>query len=823
MLAAVIERDAAALRRRQPVEELAFASTAELPELDQGVGQGRAAEAIGFALSVDSPGYNVFAAGPVGTGKRTAVEAQLRAHARGRRPPDDWVYLHNFARPRRPLAVALPSGTAGELTAEMRRFLDDARQELIAAFESETYTRRQAEVTEPLEREQEAALAELRQAAQAKGIAVELTPAGIATVPLRGTHPMSPAEFSQLPEAVRARYHASLEELGPAIQSFLNRMRGLQRQGREQLRALEHEVATFAVGHLIEDVKDRHPGSPKLGEWLDRLMADVTENLAQFQSLGQRPEPELPPALRAALEGAEEAATRYLVNPFIANGTEDGAPVIVEMNPTYPNLFGRIEYRGVLGGGLATAHTLLRPGALHRANGGYLVLPAAEVLAQPLVWQKLKEVLRAGEIRLENPADQYALLPTTTLTPEPVALAVKVVLVGATPLYELAYALDEEFRKLFRIKAEFDWRVPWDADAAGSYAQFLGAQARRDSGRHFDPGAVAVVIEYGGRLAADQRSLSTSFAEIAGLAAEAGEWAAQDGSDLVRARHVERAIERKVHRSNLLEQRLQELVADGTLLIDVTGERVGQINGLSVVTLGDYSFGRPVRITATAGPGRGALLSIERETELSGAIHDKGFLTLGGYLRRRYGTERPVALSATVSFEQAYEHVDGDSASSTELYALLSAIADVPLAQGIAVTGSINQRGELQAIGGVNEKIEGFHSACRLAGLTGDQGVIIPSANVRNLMLSADVRESVRAGEFHVWSARDVDEAMERLTGLPAGARDANGRLPAGSLHARVEERLGRWRAVTEELEPSDGHRPSRRRARAAGGGTAEA
>jgi predicted ATP-dependent protease len=813
----VVELDVDALRRRQPLKELAFHSTAELPELDQAVGQARAGEAIAFGLSVDSSGYNIFAAGPVGTGKRTAVEAQLRAHARDRRPPDDWVYLHNFGEPRRPLAVALPNGTAGEFAAGMRQFLDDARQELTGAFESETYTRRQAAVTEPLEREQEAALAELRREAQDRGVALELTPAGIATVPLRGTHPMSPAEFSQLPDTVRARYHSNLEELGPSIQSFLNRMRGLQRQGREQLRALEREVAAFAVGHLIEDFKERQDGPPKLLDWLDRLMVDVTDNLTQFQSLGQRPESELPPALRAAIEGVEEAATRYIVNPFVAHESSDaGAPVIVELNPTYPNLFGRIEHRGVLGGGLVTDHTMVRPGALHRANGGYLVLPAPQVLSQPLVWLKLKEVLRAGEIRLENPADQYALFPTTTLTPEPIALDLKIALVGSAALYELAYALDEDFHRLFRVKAEFDWRVPWDAAAAASYARFLGSQARRDGLRHFAPEAVAGVIEYGARLAEDQQNLSTSFAEIAGLAAEASQWA--EGDDVVHLRDVERAIERKIYRSSLLEQRLAEMVADGTLMIDFTGERVGQVNGLSVLALGDYSFGRPVRITAAAGPGRGALLSIERETELSGHIHDKGFLTLGGYLRSHYGTDRPIALSASVSFEQAYEHIDGDSASSTELYALLSAIADVPLAQGIAVTGSLNQRGELQAIGGVNEKIEGFHRACRLGGFTGDQGVIIPQANVRNLMLSGDVLDSVRAGRFHVWSARDVDGAIERLTGLAAGARDADGRFPAGSLHARVAQRLSEWAAIAREAGPSDDHRPEQVPAKAGHG-----
>lgn len=801
------ELAAAELRRRQPVEELAFGSTAELAPLEGPVGQARADESITFGLGVHSPGYNIFAAGPVGTGKRTAVEAQLRAHARERETPADWVYLHNFDEPRRPLAVALPTGTAPELAAEMRRFLQDARRDLVNAFESETYTHRQAQATEPLEREQEAALAELRAEAQAKGVALELTPAGIATVPLRGTHPLSSAEFSELPDTVRARYHQSLEELSPRVQAFLNRMRGLQRQGREVLRTLEREVALFAMGHLIDDFKERHADTPRLLEWLARLTTDVTENLAQFQSLGQARDQELPEALRATLEGAEAPTARYAVNVFVAHDGERGAPVVVETNPTYPNLFGRIEHRGVLGGGLATDHTMLRPGALHRANGGYLLLPAAEVLSQPLVWPKLKEALRTGQIRLENPADQYALLPTTTLNPEPITLDLKVVLVGSGALHELAYQLDEDFRKLFRVKAEFDWRLPWDAPGAESYARFLAGHARNDDSRHYDAGAVAAIIEYGARLAEDRDFLSTSFVDIAGLAAEASHWAEQEDSGLVSVRHVEQAIERKIRRSDLLEQRLAEMVANGTLMIDVDGERIGQVNGLSVLTLGDYSFGRPVRITGTAGPGRGALLSIDRETELSGHIHDKGFLTLGGYLRGHYGTDRPVALAATLSFEQAYEHIEGDSASSAELYALLSALAQIPIAQGIAVTGSLNQAGELQAIGGVNEKIEGFYRACRLGGLTGSQGVIIPRANVRNLMLSPEVVDAVRTGSFHVWSARTVEAAMERLTGLAAGERDAEGAYPPGTLHALIEERLVAWAELAPVAENGADHR----------------
>ncbi len=746
------------------------------------------------------PGYNIFVTGPVGVGKRTALEAQLHKQARGRPASGDWVYVHNFRDPRRPIVVSLQSGCGQRLVGDMRRFLEDARRELAAALESDDYSRRQRELTEPIERDQATALTELREHAQAGGIAFELTPTGVVTVPLRGGQPMTPAEFGQLPESVRNRYQSAIDELGPRIQEFLAGMRARQQEARVRLRALEHEVALFAVGHLIDELKERYAAYGTLVEWLSSVQEDVIENLALFQRPAARDGAEAPSSFAELIGGgSEHALARYDVNVFVAHEANGGAPVVAESNPTYSNLFGRIEHQGVLGGGFVTDHRMLRPGAVHRANGGYLLLPAAEVLAQPVVWLKLKEVLRTGQIRLENLAEQYALFPTATLTPEPIELDLKVVLVGSPPLYQLAYALDEDIRKLFRVKAEFDSRVAWDETGVAGYASFVSSQIRACKLLPFDAPAVARIIEHGGRLAESQAWLTTRFVEIGGLTAEASHWAARDGSELVRAEHVERAIEQKVKRSDLIEQRLLDMVAEGTLMLDFDGERVGQVNGLSVIDLGDYAFGRPVRITASAGPGRGALVSIERETELSGHIHDKGFLILSGYLRGRYGAERRIALAANLTFEQSYEQIDGDSAASAELYALLSELAGAPLRQDIAVTGSVNQHGELQAIGGVNEKIEGFYRACALRPLTGRQGVIIPEANVPHLMLASDVVESVRSGSFHVWSARTIEEGIELLTGISAGQRGPDGEFPEGTLHARIDERLEDWARVSEQ------------------------
>lgn len=775
------------------------------------IGQARASEAIAFGLDADMPGYNIFVTGPIGTGKRTSLETQLRAQAGNRPTPGDWVYLHNFREPRHPIALALPCGQGRGLASDMRSFLDDARRELMSALESDTYAQRQRSVTEPIEREREAALTAVRDSAQSKGIAVELTPAGIITIPLRGGRPMTPAEFAQLPDPVRERYQRELQELAPEIERVMTQMRGLQRQVRERLRALEREVALFAVGHLVEDLKARYDASPRLVEWLDAVTDDVLANLADFQShdgAGQLPEP-----LRSVMAGGGNEFARYQVNVLVAHESNGGAPVVFETNPTYSNLFGRIEHQGILGGGLVTDHRMLRPGAIHRANGGYLMLPAAEVLASPLIWLKLKESLRAASIRLENPGEQYALIPTTTLTPEPIELDVKVVLVGAAALYELAYRLDEDVRKLFRVKAEFDSQVAWDEQGIGDYARFLASQVARSGLRHFDAGAVARIVEHGARLAEDQERLSTRFVEIAGVASEASHWAARAGLELVTAEQVEAALDHRVRRSNLIEERLLEMVENGLLMIDLDGTCVGQANGLAVLELGDYAFGHPMRITARAGPGRGALVSIERESELSGHIHDKGFLTLTGYLRGQYGGEQPIALSATLTFEQSYQPVDGDSAAGAELFALLSEVAGLPLRQDIAVTGSVNQRGELQAIGAVNEKIEGFFRCCKLKGLTGRQGVLIPEANVRSLMLSPELAESVAAGAFHVWSAADVDGAMELLTGVSAGRRGRDGAFPKGSLHARVAQRLAAWALTAPDLGSEDGARKRKARA----------
>ena len=609
-------------------------------------------------------------------------------------------------------------------------------------------------------------------------------------VPLVDGHPVGPDDFQHLPQATRDALNTAQHDIQEEIAELVRTFREIDREAHERVRTLDRDVALFAVGHLIDDVKARFAQTPAVEAWLERVREDVIDNLGRFTAT-MAPEALATPQAAGATggHGGERFLRRYGVNAFVAHEDGDGAPVVVETNPSYQSLFGRIEFESVFGA-VATDHGHLQAGAVHRANGGYLVLRTLEVLSRPLVWSKLKEVLRTGRAQLENPAEQLMLFPTATLTPEAIDLDIKVVLVGTPDVHRLLYALDEDVRELFRVRVEFDVDVPWSDDRVREYAGFVADRVRKHDLRHFDATAVARVVEHGARVAGDQRRLTTRFDGIAELVAEASHWAGTAGREVVTRADVDEAIARRIGRSNLVEERIDELIADGTLMIAVDGERVGQVNGLSVIELGDHAFGRPTRITATTAPGRGDVLSIDRETELSGAIHDKGFLTLRGYLEQRYGGRVPLTLSASVTFEQSYGGVEGDSAASAELYALLSSLAGIPLRQGVAVTGSVNQHGDVQAIGAVNEKIEGFYAVCRRSGLTGNQGVIIPRSNVHHLMLRDEVIEAVSAGRFHVWAVATIDEGLELLTGVPAGDRGADGEFPEETVHRGVEERL---------------------------------
>jgi lon-related putative ATP-dependent protease len=797
-----------------------FETTEGLPPLETTIGQPRAMESLDFALAVRTAGYNLYVAGQPGTGRNSTLLQRLRERAAGEPVPSDWCYVFNFNDPYRPVALSLPPGQGARLAQAMRGLVAACRREIPRAFEGEHYEQRRNSILQRFEETRHRMLHELEQYARERGFAVELTPAGILTMPLQDGRPMAPEQFAALPDFVRAAIEARGQELQQEINRTVSQIRRLEKQALEALRALDQEIARFVVHPLVEEVREQFDGLERVQAYLDAVEQDLIERHDLFLHLQQHAEAHAARGMPLALS-EEDLFARYEVNVVVDHTGARGAPVIVEHNPTYYNLIGRIDYTARFGG-MVTDHRFIKAGAILRASGGYLVVQARDLLASPFAWDALKRALRTQQVALENLGEQYTPIPTATLKPEPIPVNLKVVIVGDRLVYQLLYLLDEDFQKLFKARADFDTVTDRTPEAERAYALFLAHQSRDRGLLPFDRTAVARVVEHGARLAGHQRKLSTRFNEIVNLAAESSHWARQAGRLVVTAEDVERAIEHRIFRSNLIEERLQELIRDGTLLIQTEGAVVGQVNGLSVVDLGDYAFGHPSRITARVAPGNAGVVNIEREIRQSGPAHSKGVLILAGYILGQYAAEAPLTLSASLGFEQVYELVDGDSASSAELYALLSALAEVPLRQDLAVTGSVNQLGQVQAIGGVNEKIEGFFAVCRMRGLTGTHGVIIPRANVQHLMLRRDVIEAVRQGQFHIYAIDHVDQGLELLTGMPAGQRAPDGTYPADTVHGRVAARLRAFAKRMVELRAlatGDGRETGRSSAEASGEG----
>jgi lon-related putative ATP-dependent protease len=688
----------------------------------------------------------------------------------------------------------------------MRGLVTACRREIPRAFEAEPYEQRRDALRRGFAEQHQELVRGLEERARSRDFAVEFSQAEVTPVPLLEGRRLSREEFQQLPGDQRAAIEARGTELQQDSNHFVGQVRRLEKQAREQMQALDQEIARGVVAPLVGDVREQFADLGQVQAYLNQVEEDLVARLDLFRPGEQRAPAPGPPAPVAE----EDAFARYEVNVVVDNTTQRGAPVVVEDHPTYYHLTGRIEY-AARASGMVTDHRFIKAGAVQRASGGYLVIQARDVLGLPVAWSALKRALRSQRLAPENLGEQDSPLPKATLRPEPIPVHLKVVLIGDRPTYQRLYSQDVDFQKLFRARADFDVVMPRGPESERAYAVFLAKHAHEEQLLPFDRSAVARVVDHGARLARHQRKLSTRFSEIATLAAEASYWASQAGRTVVTAADVVQAAEHHIFRSNLVEERLRQLVAEGTLVIETAGAVVGQVNGLSVMDLGDYAFGYPSRITARVAPGTAGVVDIERETRQSGPAHSKGVLTLAGYLLGQYAAEGPLALSASIGFEQMYEAVDGDSASSAELYALLSALGDVPLRQDLAVTGSVNQRGQIQAIGGVNEKIEGFFAVCRQRGLSGTQGVILPRANIQHLMLRGEVIEAVRGGAFHLYAVESVDEGLELLTGLPAGERRSGGSYAAGTLHERAAARLRSFITRLAELRalgPLDGRAP---------------
>jgi predicted ATP-dependent protease len=774
------------LRRRIDPATLPFQTTAEVAPVKTTIGQPRAAEAIAFALEVGARGFHLYAAGSPGTGRESTVLAAVRSFAATRPTPPDWVYVHNFAEPDRPCAFPIPAGQGRRLAKAMTSFLEAAQQEIPRAFESEDFARRREQSMAELGSRRAKLVADLRAFAQEREFALDMTPTGITSVPLQNGQPVPPQLLEQLPPETRAELEERDKQIQAEVGASMRQMRRIDKEAHDLVTALDREVALYAAGPLIAELREEYGDHPHVRAFLDQIEKDLPEHIDDFWPAA-RTEQSGPSAAQALQR--QQRLARYEVNVLIDNSGITGAPVVLERNPTYYNLIGRQDYRSVLGS-METDFRQIKPGALHRANGGFLVLHALDVMNSPFAWEGLERALVSGEVRIENPGEQVAPLPTARPRPEPIPLDLKVILIGPDSLYQTLHRVDAVFPELFGVKADFAPDMDWSEENLASYSAFLSRLVHDRGLLHFDRSAVARIVEHGARLRDHQRKLTARFLDIAKLGVEASHWAGKAGHEVVLAEDVDAAIAQQERRRNLVEERTREVIADGTVMIDTEGARVAQVNGISVIDVGDYDFGTPARVTARVSVGRGTVQSIEREIELSGPIHSKGFLTLTGYLQAQYAQDWPLSLGATITFEQTYGRIDGDSASTTELYALLSALSGLPLNQGIAVTGAVNQHGEVQAVGGVTRKIEGFYDLCRERGLTGEQGVMAPTANVKNLMLKEEVVEAVRAGRFHVWRVSHIDEGIELLMDRVAGERAADGTFPEGTVHRLVQDRL---------------------------------
>ena len=763
-----------------------FTTTDDLPELDGAIGQERALRSIEFGLGVTEGGFNLYLSGDTGTGRTSTIRKVLEKRAKAEPPPLDWCYVFNFKAPDNPVCLSLPSGKGSELAKDMAELLETVRADIPKALDSKEYETNKAAIVEKYQEMNGELFGALEQEATEKGFALQRTVSGLVMVPQKEERNYTQEEYEALSAEEREKLDETGKELSEKLNDVLRQVRENEKATKAALAQLDRDLGLSAAGHHIDPLKEKYGAFDKVLQYFEAVMEDILLNVEDFKE--QQPQQSPIPGLK--LPRQEPSFERYQVNVLVDNKGTEGAPVVFEPNPTYNNLFGRIEHIMQMGGMATTNFTLIKPGALHRANGGYLIVDAREVLINPFAWDAIKRCIRSGEIKVEDVLEQYRFMTVASLKPEPVPLQAKLIMIGSPWIYYLLFYLEPDYRKFFKVKADFDSRVTRTPEIIRDYALLVANHCKEEKLVPFDRSGVAGLVEYSARSVEDQGRLSSQFMEIVDLIREASFWARKEQSPLVTKEFVKKAIEEKVYRSNRIEERMQELIDDGTIFVDTDGAEVGQINGLSVITLGDYSFGRPSRVTARVYMGRAGMVNIEREVKLSGPIHDKGVLILAGYLGGKFAYDKPLSFSASLCFEQSYEGVEGDSASSTELYSILSALSGLPLRQDVAVTGSVNQLGKVQPIGGVNYKIEGFYAVCKAKGLTGSQGVIIPKSNERHLMLKDEVVAAVREGRFHIWSVETIDQGIEVLTGVPAGERLPEGGYPEGSVNDRVDKRL---------------------------------
>jgi lon-related putative ATP-dependent protease len=797
---------ATSLYRRCDPDSFPFATTADLEDLTEIIGQDRAINAVRFGIGIRQYGYNIFALGPPGMGKHTFVRQYLEGEAASQPTPDDWCYVNNFNEPHKPRAMQLPAGKANQLRDDMQQLLEELLATLPADFESDEYRNKIEALQNAYHEHREAALKEIRDAAEKQSVALLHTPEGFAFAPARGDEVLGPDEYEKLSETEKIHIQEVIAELQQRLHKLTQLIPHWRKEQRDKVSQLKHEFALRAVGHLIDALQEKYKDLPRVLAYLDAVERDVIENFQDFLQ-----QEETPVSVGSVTITERPSFYRYQVNVLVDHSQTKGAPIVFDDSPMLNNLIGRAEHVSQFGA-LLTNFTLIKPGSLHHANGGYLLLDIGKLLSRPYSWEALKRALYSKQIRIESLGQILNLVSTVSLEPEQIPLDIKVVLFGDRLFYYLLYEYDPEFGELFKVAADFEELMLRNPDNDLLYARLIGTVGRKEALQPFERGAVARIIEHSARLVGDAERLSTHMQSVADLMREADYWARQGQRQSVNATDVQQAIDTQIERAGRLRDRIQEDILRGTIMIDTDGAVVGQVNGLSVVELGDIDFAQPMRITATTRLGEGEMVNIEREVELSGAIHSKGVLILSSFLAARYAQERPLSLNASLVFEQSYGWVEGDSASAAELCALLSSLSGAPILQSLAITGSINQFGTIQSIGGVNEKIEGFFDICKARGLTGNQGVLIPDSNVKHLMLREDVVQAARDGQFHIYPINTIDQAIELLTGVPAGEPDAEGKLPEGSINYLVAVRLFEFSEVRQLFAGVEKHVRTRKK-----------
>lgn len=774
-------------------EKLPFETTEELESISTGIGQERGIKALEFGLNVDIKGYNLYLEGPSGVGKTMYTKNYLDTIAKKKKTPNDWCYIYNFSNPNEPIAVSFPAGHGKEFKETMDQFIKDIKNDINSTFNNEDFEKEKNSIRQKFEQKRTALLEKLNKESAKYGFEVKTAQNGIYMMPVVDGKTLQEEEFEKLDDDVKKEYEDKSSIVQEQIISAISQIKTIEKEADLKIEEWQSNIALLTVNARINLIKSSYKRNKKINKFLDDIKQNILKNIAAFieqkqplngQQMSQQPLQQNKPW------------ENYRVNLFIDNSELEGAPVIMDSNYSYHNIFGKLEYENYYGS-LKTDHTMLKAGILQKANGGYIIFQAKDLLENQMCYNALKKALRMKETSIENTADQRSSMVMVSLKPEPIPLDIKVILIGNANIYHSLLAMDSDFRKLFKAKVEFEDDAPRTEENIVKLARFMHGFCEQEQLAHLDKYAVAKIIEYASRLAENQNKLSTRFNDLAQIIGEACTWAKMDKSKVVKEEHVVKALEERIERIKKYDAKYTEMIKENTLLISTSGEKVGQINGLTVMTIGDYTFGKPAKITANTYTGKSGIINVEREVELSGSTHSKGVLILNGYLGEMFAQDIPLSLTASICFEQLYNGVDGDSASSTELYALLSSLSELPINQAIAVTGSVNQKGEIQPIGGVNAKIEGFYQVCKMRGLDGSHGVMIPIQNVMNLNLSDEVVEAVKNKKFHIYAISNIEEGIEILTGVPAGKKDKNGNFPAGTVNHLVYEKLKKYAKIS--------------------------